>query len=142
MKLPQALKAHRLRRGMSQKALALTVGIDQARLSELERGRRSSPPPALLTRLSRALGLNEQQSHEVSWAAEHDRLVREVAAGPCAKATDLVSAALWAAPVLSPSDINGLTRLLTSKAAIDAELRQLDALGPLEATLPKEVPVN
>ena len=136
------MRAHRQRAGLSQKALALTVGIDQARLCELERGRRSPQPGELLGRLAEALVLSVEQRQALIWTAEHDRLIREVAQGPCAVATDLVSAALWATPALSSPAREGLTKLLTSKAVIDAELRQLDALSGSTAPVGQGVPMT
>lgn len=49
------LKRLRLKRGLTQKALACEAGIEQAHLSALELGKIAAPEWATVRRLSRAL---------------------------------------------------------------------------------------
>jgi transcriptional regulator with XRE-family HTH domain len=132
-KLPGAIQGHRLRVGMSQKKLALSIGVDQSVLCAVEKGRRQAPPDEFLVRFAQALELDESQKDELIWLAEHDRLIREVARGPCPVATNVVSAAFWAVHGLSPLARDGLVTLLTRKAESAADVRHLESLShPLD----------
>jgi transcriptional regulator with XRE-family HTH domain len=55
--MPLAIKYYRLRRGLSQKAFAELVGVDQPRICNIELGI-ITPNETLLARLADALGVS------------------------------------------------------------------------------------
>ena len=126
-KLPGAIQGYRLRMGMSQKMLAIAIGVDQSLLCAVEKGRRQAPPDPFLGRMAEALGLNDAQKDELIWLAEHDRIIRDVARGPCSEAVGVVSGALMAVCGMSPSARDGMVKLLERKAESAAEMRDLES---------------
>jgi hypothetical protein len=60
-----ALRASRLRSGLSQEALAERAGMGTAAVASLERGRRRSPYPSALGALAEALGLSADERRRV-----------------------------------------------------------------------------
>ena len=78
-RLPQAIFFARRQRGILQKALAASAGIDGPRLSSLETGRALGPGKELVDRISQALNLGDSEHDALLWAAAHDRSMRALA---------------------------------------------------------------
>lgn len=118
---------------MSQKALALTIGVDQAILCAVERGRKSALPEDAMGRAWRALGLSEAERRELGWKAKHDGLIREVYLRQSPEVAQLISAALMAYETLPPAARVGLIALLKSKAKSGADVRDLESHAAVAA---------
>lgn len=127
--LPPALRSLRLRAGMSQKALALTVGIDQATLCAVERGRKAGLAEEVMERVWRALSVTDAQRRQLRWMATHDGLVREAYLRQLPEIAQLISAAMRAYESLPPAARAGLIALLKSKAKSGADVRDLESLA-------------
>ncbi len=63
-------------RGMSQKALSLSAGMDSSYVSGVERGRRPPPRDRQLERLIEALGASEEETHALRLALAVSRTCR------------------------------------------------------------------
>lgn len=120
---------------MSQKALALTVHVDQSRLCALERGRISAFDNDLITRLARGLGLSEEELHHLQWAMEHDRLLEELERTSLSRARSAVSELLSAAEMLTQDELQGLAREIR---AIGDSKRKLQSLTQRVAHRPSD----
>lgn len=122
---PQLLRQLRTQKQLSQKALALTVQIDQSRLCALEKGRLTTADNGLISRLSQALDLDSGEHRQLQSAIEHDRLMEELARTSLARAGDAMSKLLQAAEYLSQDELLGLS------AEIDAVSRSKRRLQTL-----------
>ena len=76
LQFPVQLRQARQRRASSQKALALTLGLDQAFFCGVEKGRRPPFSDRLIEKVSEALALSDRASERLAWSARHDRFVR------------------------------------------------------------------
>lgn len=114
---------------MSQKALALTVGIDQATLCAVERGRKAGLAEEVMERVWRALSVTDAQRRQLRWMATHDGLVREAYLRQLPEIAQLISAAMRAYESLPPAARAGLIALLKSKAKSGADVRDLESLA-------------
>lgn len=124
--VPHLIRLARLRAGLSQKALALSVGVDQSFLCALEKGRRRIHARDLLDAIARSLGLAARERDELVWAWGHDRVVTEAqVAGFPEAAQRLVSAGLFAAQYLERTELVGLERTISSATRSKRELRAL-----------------
>src|SRR5215469_12955137 len=65
----ELLQRRRASAGLSQEELAERAGLSQRGISDLERGRRHTPYPATVRRLSEALDLPEAEQHALVVAA-------------------------------------------------------------------------
>jgi transcriptional regulator with XRE-family HTH domain len=72
----QLLKSLRLKKCMSQKELALALGIDQSYLAALESGRRKPPKEPLFSQVLAAIGASDEERAMVLLAAEFYELRR------------------------------------------------------------------
>lgn len=137
--LPGALRAFRLRAGMSQKALALSVSVDQAVLCAAEKGRRGPLPDEAMARLGKSLSLTADERESLRWLGEHDRLLKEIARGPLSGAIEIVSAAVVAHSRLGPRARAGLVELVKRKALSGQDVHDLEGLVDGSSEEPKEV---
>ena len=137
--LPGSLRAFRLRTGMSQKALALSVNVDQAVLCAAEKGRRGPLPDEAMVRLAKSLGLAPDERESLRWQGEHDRLLKEIARGPLSGAMEIVSTAVVAHNRLGPRARAGLIELLKRKALSGQDVHDLEDLVGGSNEEPKEV---
>lgn len=135
LKFPAALHLARTRRGLAQKAVALTVGVDQAQYCGVEKGRRPPFGEDTIIRLGAALQLDDVDVEELRWAARHDRCLRVIddAAVPWEDA-HVVSSALSASRQLDPQQRSGLCTYLSSLEVSAAQMRALELHGKTPAT--------
>ncbi len=103
-RLPQAIVHARRTKGVSQKALAIGIGIDGPRLSAIEHGRTGAPGADLIEKLSDELGLAGAQREVLAQAAAHDRVMREVVKNLDQDKHQLMALSLDAARLLTPED--------------------------------------
>ena len=136
--VPESLRAFRLRSGMSQKALALSMEVDQAALCAVEKGRRGTLPHGAMDKLAKALQLGDGERESLRWQGEHDRLLKELAQGPLSGALELVSAALIAYSRLGSRARAGLVELLRRKGLSGQDVHDLEDLAAGSKTEPKE----
>ncbi len=99
--LGSVIRVFRGRREMSQKALALQAGIDQSVLAAIEHGRRPPPKDEVLRRIVIALGLSEAELIELERGRLASRLVRALDGQPAATRAAIVEIAVVLARVLS-----------------------------------------
>ena len=99
--LGTVIRVLRGRREMSQKALALEAGIDQSVLAAIEHGRRPPPKDEVLRRLVTALGLCEAEVNELERGRLASRLVKALDGQPAATRAAIVEIALVLVRVLS-----------------------------------------
>lgn len=124
--VPKLIRLARLRAGLSQKALALRVGVDQSLLCALEKGRRRVHARELLNAIAQTVGLAPRERDELVWAWRHDRVVIEAqVAGLPETAQRLVSAGLFAAQYLERTELMGLERTINSATRSKRELQAL-----------------
>lgn len=129
LRLPRALRMFRTRAGLSQKALALSIGVDQAVLCAVEKGRRGSLPDEAMRRLPDAAGLSETESDQLRVESEHDRLLREATTGPFSGALELLSVTLLAYQRHGPRARQGLVEMLRRAADSGQEVMELERLA-------------
>jgi len=65
-KVAAAIKRHRKAKGMSQYALAASVGVPDSTIYRLERGEFKLPKPATLQRIARALDVEFEELFELA----------------------------------------------------------------------------
>lgn len=124
--VPKLIRLARLRAGLSQKALALSVGVDQSFLCALEKGRRRVHARELLDAIAQTLGLAPRDRGELVWAWGHDRVVIEAQlAGLPETDQRLISAVLFAAHHLDRTELVGLERTIKSATRSKRELQAL-----------------
>jgi transcriptional regulator with XRE-family HTH domain len=123
--MPALLKGLRTGRGQSQKALALSLQIDQSRLCALERGRAGGLDQELLGRLRSALSLSDEEVRRLQWAVDHDHLVATLQKTHLSQAQSVVSEVLRAAALLSAEELAGLEREIQSITRSKRRLRLL-----------------
>lgn len=106
---PNLLTAAREAAGLSQKALARAIGIDQSRLCAIERGRVLLRNAELEHRLFLALGCTTEVSGRIRLAAQHDRAIEALTELGVTKSLLLVmSASLATAQTLDDQERAGL----------------------------------
>lgn len=130
LQFPQEVLRLRSVKQLSQKALALTIQMDQSQLSGIERGTRPPPTDVALDRIAGALALAPNQRTNLEWAARHDRCVRFVM--ECSDSMDdvqLVSQVLIAAHELTTEQRLGLVNYLKSVRSAAQQLSQLQGQG-------------
>ncbi|MFM0371062.1 helix-turn-helix domain-containing protein [Paraburkholderia aspalathi] len=115
LKFPSALAAARQAAGLSQKAAAISIGVDQSYLCALEKGRRPVPADELILRAAGMLEGGPETVEALMRAATHDRVMAVVLdltrARPAAR---VISAALMAAGDLSEGELEGLAEDLVA----------------------------
>lgn len=111
--LPHLLSAARIAARMSQKALALAVGVDQSRLCAIERGRHPLCDADLERRLLAALNCPSEIGARIRFAAQHDRAIDSLAdQGVADSLLPVVSATMLTAILLSDEERTGLANHL------------------------------
>ncbi len=139
--LPPALRSLRLRAGISQKALALTIGGDQAALCAVEKGRKAALADDVMARAWQALGVSDAERRQLRWMATHGGLVREAyLLRHLPEIAQLISAAMRAYESLPPAARAGLVALLKSKAKSGADVRDLESLAADAASAARRPP--
>lgn len=110
LKFPSVLASARREAKLSQKALALSSGLDQSYVCGVEKGRRTTPRPDAVEALAEALGhsSDSKRLEEFRWAAAHDRVLHVVATQGLLTAAPSVSAVLRASRCLSAAELAGL----------------------------------
>lgn len=122
---PKALAEARRNAGLSQKALALSTGLNQSYLCGVERGRRGTPRQELVDSIARALCLREASPERagLAWAAVHDRVLSDLELRGVAEAGPLISASLHAVRILAKPELDGLladmSRAIESRSYLD-----------------------
>lgn len=112
---PGRLQEARERCATSQKAVAMELGIDQAFLCGVEKGRRPPFSDRIIERLKISLQLKENDSQALVWAAKHDRCIRSVwLVTESEEDTRLVSQLLSTSQMLDRAQRNGLLAYLES----------------------------
>lgn len=112
-RLGPAIAAARRERGVPQKLIAFRSGVNETRLSAIERQRICGPSQVLVTALGRALSLDESERVELARLGSHDRCMKAVTREfHCPDQLALVASTFDAARVLSKEDQNNLTRLI------------------------------
>jgi len=99
--LGTVIRALRVRRAMSQKALALEAEIDQSVLAAIEHGRRPPPKDDVLRRLITALRLSDVELQEIERGRLASRLVKALEGQPAASQAVIVEIALVLVRVLT-----------------------------------------
>lgn len=110
---------------MSQKALALTIQMDQARLCALEKGRLISREVNLVDRISDAMTLSSPERHQLQLAFEHDKLMVELQHTPFVRASAAISNLLRASECLTNDELQGLSAEIESISTSKRRLRSL-----------------
>ncbi|MBY0233949.1 MAG: helix-turn-helix domain-containing protein [Burkholderiaceae bacterium] len=124
--IPKLIRLARQQAGLSQKALAISVGLDQSFLCALEKGRRHVSERKLLEAISQATSSNQSKTDELLWAWTHDKVLMEThRAGLPASTQRLVSASLHASLLLGREELAGLEN------TIDLAIRSKRALSVL-----------
>lgn len=127
---PGRLLKARERCSTSQKAVALTVGIDQAFFCGVEKGRRPPFTDRVLGQLSSLLQLNQGDAEALAWAAKHDRCIRSVwQLTESEEETRLVSQLLTTAHWLDGAQRAGLLAYLESLQESATRLSRLTDKG-------------
>lgn len=75
LQLPNLIRLARLRAGLSQKALALSIGLNQSLLCAIEKGRRPVCAQELLDGIGRATAMTKGECEMLRWAMAHDQLI-------------------------------------------------------------------
>lgn len=125
--VPTLLRKLRTEKKLSQKALALMLGIDQSRLCAIEKGRSNASESELVLRLARALELSDEQRQQLKWSVEHDRLLEELEQTSLAYARQALSELLYAAQSLTPMELSGLALELRALGRSKRRLQSLTA---------------
>jgi transcriptional regulator with XRE-family HTH domain len=126
LQLPPLLAKSRQAAGRSQKAVAMSLGLDPSHFCGLEKGRRRVARQSFLELYCRALGLGARDLGEMRWAFAHDRVLDEVRSGGLpVEAARLISTCLQAIHVLGSDELAGLQDVVDSAVASKRELREL-----------------
>lgn len=138
--LPDRLRSARAAARLSQKALALAVGIDQSRLCGLEKGRLLLVDTELERRLLEAMNCTDACRSLIRNAAQHDRVMASLEDEGVGEAIlRVVSASISAAVQLSDLERTGLIHHLAAIARSKQILSSTLALTSdrhEEATMP------
>lgn len=137
--VPGLLRQLREQSGLSQKALALQIGIDPSLLCALEKGRRHIHGRAQMEAIGKTLLLEPSHSQAMTAAWAHDRVFIDAQrAGYPLPALRLVSAGLIASMCLSNEELGGLAQNIHSAVCSKRELAKLieqSALADEEVTM-------
>jgi hypothetical protein len=127
---PGRLLQARERCSTSQKAVALSVGMDQAFFCGVEKGRRPPFTDRVLGQLAALLKLNPGDAEALAWAAKHDRCIRSVwQLTESEEETRLVSQLLSTAHWLDGAQRTGLLAYLESLQESATRLAKLSKEG-------------
>lgn len=115
----------RTARGVSQKALALSLGVSAARICAIERGRVIGVSKEFVDQLGCLLGLDEDELAGLQRAAALDRVMREVLRNLEPEAADVFSGLAQAMGALDKARWSSLEALLRRLARQSEELAAL-----------------
>lgn len=118
-----------MEKGLSQKTLAIQLGLDVPRLCAIERGRVIGVSAAFAKQLGHALDLNAAELAELEWAAERDRIMREVVRATDAAVSDVINDVLASISLLDRQRWPSLGKLAQRLAL---QIREVDSLLPIE----------
>lgn len=130
LQFPAELVKLRRSRNLSQKALALSLQMDQSQLSGLERGTRPPPSQSTIALIAAALSLGATEQSRLEWSARHDRCIRlmEDAAVSTQEAM-LVSQVLSTAVLMNSRQREGLSDYLRNLQSAAVQMNSLT--GPV-----------
>jgi len=125
---PRELAAARREAGLSQKEIALTLGIKQSYLCALEKGRRPAPSDSLILRMAEAINERTAVSEAFLRAATHDRAMAGVLdQGRALPAARAISRILMAVGDLSAGELDALADYIATTHAAKKHLLALAA---------------
>lgn len=124
-----AVRRMRMTKGVSQKALALQLGVSTTWLCSIERGRTVGVSAPFASELGRTLGLDAAQLADLEWAAERDRIMREVVRTTDTAVSDVIHDVLASITLLERQRWPSLGRLAKRLAL---QIKEADALLPIE----------
>ena len=128
LKLPSRVSGAREALGISQKALASSLGVHPTHLCGVEKGRRRVSHPDFLARLAEALKLSVSDLSELRWALAHDQVIDQAKVSGFAEvALQCLSAALQLEHELSQDEFDGL------RLELEEALRSKRTLRPYVA---------
>lgn len=107
---PEVLVALRKTRGLSQKALAISAGMDQSYVAGLENGRRPPPRDRQIARLAQALHASPEEYARLR-EAKTAALLARVSAEANSPHQDMLAQLILIASRLSATDIAILDRI-------------------------------
>lgn len=107
---PKILVTLRKARGLSQKALAISAGMDQSYVAGLENGRRPPPRDRQIARLAQALQAS-QEEHARLLEAKTAALLARVSAEAGGLHRDMLAQLIMIASRLSATDLAILDRI-------------------------------
>lgn len=141
LKFPTELSDARRRAGISQKAAALAIGIDQSYLCALEKGRRTVPGNELIARIGHELKCDPATVARMLCAAEHDRSIGHIATQEALRpGLGVISAAIWVVGALSADELAGLEAYISMLN--DAKKRLLTLASRRDAAVNSEEEVT
>lgn len=106
--LGRQLNIRRLGQGLSQAAVAAAAGISPAYYSEIENSKRVPPPRHTMARIFRAVGFDENETHELEQLAAKERGLTPSDANLPAEAQALIKDIRKYAKAMNPRFIKGL----------------------------------
>lgn len=113
---PEILVALRKARGLSQKALAISAGMDQSYVAGLENGRRPPPRDRQIARLAQALHATPEERARLR-EAKTAALLARVSAEASSPHQDMLAQLILIASRLSATDIAILDRIAGAMCA-------------------------
>lgn len=111
LRLPELLSSARTARGLSQGAAASAAGMSQSRFCAVERGRAPATPETL-ERFAGVLDVAAGERDKLSWAREHDELIRVVVDSRYSKAVAAFSELARFVEDLEPEECDSVARRL------------------------------
>jgi transcriptional regulator with XRE-family HTH domain len=134
LRFPSALARARSNARLSQKAMAISAGVDQSYLSGVETGRRPVPQAEAVERFIAALRSARASlaRDELIWAAAHDRVLRCLSLNDLAMAAPIVSSAMSAARRLNAVQLAGLVVYMDQLVESSGRLADVAALAATE----------
>lgn len=139
LQLPRLLVARRRQKGLSQKAVAGRAAMQQATLCAFEKGRKW-PSEDHVARIASAIGLAEEASSQLQWAARHDSLLVRLRELGLQDASEIVSVALRAAHLLPDEAVAGLVKEMRSILSAQATLSRFRG-DPAQLPTQEELPM-
>lgn len=128
LKLPSRVTGAREALGISQKALASSLGVHPTHLCGIEKGRRRVSHPDFLEQLADALKLSAGDLSDLHWALAHDQVIEQAkASGFVEVALQCLSTTLQLEHELSQDEFDGL------RLELEEALRSKRKLRPYAA---------
>lgn len=126
LKFPSLLLRVRAQIGVAQKAASVALGLNQAQLCGVEKGRRPPLDDEKIGRLRSEFHISEEDLADLKWAARHDRYLRALyEATATGEEARLMSSVLSASRLLDTSQREGLCDYLSSLQVSAEQMRGL-----------------